>query len=126
MGLDTSHDAWHGPYSSFNQFRKWLAGKIGINLEEYIGYGDDNSKKELASIKHKLMPLFNHSDCEGHLTPTQCKKISDGIDEVLSNISKEEAEHPENNWSHSNYNKAKRFRDGCLLAYSKKEKIEFH
>ncbi len=25
MGLDTSHDCWHGPYSQFMRWRTWLA-----------------------------------------------------------------------------------------------------
>lgn len=125
MGLDTSHGAWHGPYSSFNRFRYWLAEKIGINLNDYIGYGD-NAQEELTSIDHKLMPLFNHSDCEGELTPSECKQIAEGIDEVLNNISKEEAEHPSNAYSFSHLNKAKQFRDGCILAHSENENIEFN
>jgi hypothetical protein len=126
MGLDTSHNAWHGPYSSFNRFRYWLAEKAGINLNEYLGYGHASATKELTSIDHKLMPLFNHSDCEGELTPLECKQIAEGIDEVLKNISKEEIEHPENTYSFSNYNKAKQFRDGCVLAHSLNENIDFH
>ena len=125
MGLDTSHNAWHGPYSSFNNFRRWLAEKIEINLNDYIGYRNESATKKLTSIDHKLMPLFNHSDCEGILTPDECKQIAEGIEEVLKNMSKEEIEHPENEYSLSNYNKAKQFREGCLLAYSLDENIEF-
>jgi len=126
MGLDTSHNAWHGPYSSFNRFRYWLAEKAGINLNDYLGYGHPTATKELTSIDHKLMPLFNHSDCEGELTPVECKQIAEGIEEVLDNMSKEEIEHPENTYSFSHLNKAKQFRDGCILAHSKNENIEFH
>ena len=126
MGLDTSHDAWHGPYSSFNQFRYWLAKKIGINLDDYLGYGKVNPTKDLTSIDHKLMPLFHHSDCDGILTPSECKQIAEGIDEVLNSMSQEEIDDPENNWHFSNYSKAKQFKEGCLLAYSKKENIDFH
>lgn len=127
MGLDTSHNAWHGPYSSFNDFRKWLADKIGINLDEdYRGYGNINATKDLESIDHKLMPLFNHSDCEGILTPEECLQIAEGIEDVLKNLSKEEIEHPDNQYPFSNYKKAKQFRDGCYLAYCQKENIDFH
>ena len=126
MGLHTSHNAWQGPYSSFNEFRKWLAQKININLEDYIGYGNDNATKDLSSIDHKIMPLLNHSDCEGILTPDECKQIAEGLDEILNNISKEEVEHPGNQYPFSNYNKAKRFKDGCILAHSLNENIDFH
>lgn len=126
MGLDTSHNAWHGAYSSFNRFRYWLADKAGINLDEYYGYGSLKAKKELSSIKHKIMPLLNHSDCDGELTPAECKQIAEGIDEILNGLSKEEIEHPENTYPFSNINKAKQFRDGCILAHSLNESIDFH
>ena len=125
MGLDTSHNAWQGPYSSFNRFRHWLAEKIGINLKEYYGYGGNQNKK-LSSIEHKIMPLLNHSDCEGELTPAECKQIAEGIDEILNALSKKEIEDPENQYSFSHINKAKQFRDGCILAHSLNESIEFH
>lgn len=30
MGLDTSHNAWHGPYSSFGHWRNWVAIQLGL------------------------------------------------------------------------------------------------
>lgn len=126
MGLNTTHNAWQGPYSSFNEFRKWLASKININLDEYIGYMHPDATKEITSINHKIMSLLNHSDCDGELTPEECRQIAEGIEEILNGISKEESENAENNWHFSNYNKAKRFKEGCLHAYSKNEHMEFH
>jgi hypothetical protein len=126
MGLDTSHNAWHGPYSSFNRFRHWLASKAGINLSEYYGYGSKTATKDLDSINHKIMPLLNHSDCDGELTPVECKQIAEGIDEILNGLSKEEIEDPENEYHFSHLNKAKQFRDGCILAHSLNENIDFH
>ena len=38
MGLDTSHDCWHGPYSQFHRWRHWLAGKIGLPLGLMQGF----------------------------------------------------------------------------------------
>jgi len=118
MGLDTTHEAWHGPYSSFNQFRYWLANLIGISLNDYIGY-NENGTKDLTSINHPLMPLFNHSDCDGKLTSDECKQIAEGIDSALKNTEPDEQ-------PYSHYQEAITFRDGCLLAYSKNEEIEFH
>lgn len=125
MGLDTSHNAWHGPYSSFNNFRRWLAEKIGINLEDYIGYSSPAATKEITSIDHKLMVLFNHSDCEGDLTPEECKTIAEGIDEVLNFEPEEKPDRKDYN-PFNNVAKAIQFRDGCLLAHSKNENLEFH
>ncbi len=119
MGLDTTHDAWHGPYGSFNQFRKWLASKIGINLDEYYGYGNGGTKK-LSSIPNDLKYLFDHSDCDGDITPLRCKKIAKAIDEVLKKVKEDDVI--------TNYQKtnAIQFRNGCLKAFKKKEKLQFH
>ena len=119
MGLDTTHNAWHGPYSSFNEFRIRLANSIGIDLKEYIGYSFKGTKDE-ALIDHPLMPLFNHSDCDGELTPDECKQIAEGLDMVLK-ASKLPSTVDEIWFAE----KIVKFRDGCLLAYSKKEILEF-
>ena len=34
MGLDTSHDCWHGAYSAFNRWRNKLAEVAGYYVEE--------------------------------------------------------------------------------------------
>jgi hypothetical protein len=121
MGLDTTHNAWHGPYSSFNRFRNQLAKRIGIDLNDYVGYGP-NGTKDLESIDHPLMDLFNHSDCDGELTPDQCAKIIEGLDMVIKDCPV-----PMNAWSEDYLflSQAIRFRDGCKEAYEKQEVLEF-
>jgi hypothetical protein len=119
MGLDTSHNCWHGPYSSFNRFRFSLGKQIGINLNEYIGYGNSGTK-DLSSIDHDLMPLFNHSDCDGILTVEESKRIVNGLNNVLENF---------NEKIEADFDFKKdiiQFRDGCLEAISKNEIIDFH
>lgn len=37
MGLDCSHDAWHGPYSQFHRWRVWLGKQIGLPFELCLG-----------------------------------------------------------------------------------------
>lgn len=119
MGLDTSHNCWHGPYSSFNRFRYSLGKQIGIDLDEYIGYSSRGTK-DLASIEHDLMPLFNHSDCDGELTVSESKRIVIGLNSVLENFNDEiEADYDFKE-------KIIQFRDGCLDAISKNEIIDFH
>lgn len=41
MGLDTSHECYHGGYSGFNLFRSELAQVAGIPLELMDGYYQD-------------------------------------------------------------------------------------
>lgn len=118
MGLNTTHNCWNGAYSSFNRFRYSLARQIDIDLNEYYGYGFGGTK-DLSTIDHELMPLFNHSDCDGILTPSECKQIAIGLDKVLENF-KEDLNAPF-------YFKESiiQFRDGCLEAYANNENVEF-
>jgi hypothetical protein len=119
MGLDTSHNCWHGPYSSFNRFRYSLGYQIGINLDDYLGYGGKGTK-DLKEINHDLMCLFNHSDCEGRLTIKECKSIVRGLNSVLDNFN-------ENLDFDFNFkSKIIQFRDGCLDAISKRQMVKFH
>lgn len=67
------------------------------------------------------MPLLDHSDCDGELTPEECKQIADGLDDILSKLTKEDDDLP----YHFREN-IKKFRDGCLLAYSRNEIVDFH
>jgi hypothetical protein len=123
MGLDTTHDCWHGAYSSFNHFRHLLANQIGLNLDDYYGYitpqGYTNATKDLKSIEHDIQPLLDHSDCDGKLTIRQCRRIVKGLNSILENFKAKET-----------YEGFKeeiiQFRDGCLDAISKKEQVEFH
>lgn len=44
MGLDTSHDCWHGAYSAFQRWREQLARSAGIPLRLMEGfYGPPNA-----------------------------------------------------------------------------------
>jgi len=119
MGLDTTHNCWHGPYSSFKDFRNALAAQIGIDLNDYIGYGSPDATKDLTSIDHDLMPLFNHSDCDGILTVEESKRIVKGLNSVLKNFN-DQLDAP---YYFKEY--IEQFRDGCLDAISKNEIIEF-
>ena len=118
MGLDTSHNCWHGGYGRFNRFRYSLAEQIGINLDDYIGY-HENAKKNLSEINHDLQPLFDHSDCDGNLDVDDCIKIVRGLNQVLKNFNdKIEAD--------SDFKeRIIQFRDGCIDAISKNESVEF-
>lgn len=119
MGLDTTHGCWNGPYSSFNRFRYSLAAQIGIDLDDYKGYGGTGIK-DLASIEHDLMPLFNHSDCDGELSADESKRLISGFNRVLRNF------RPDFKHDSSFIDQIKRFRDGCILAVEKNEVIEFY
>lgn len=119
MGLDTTHNCFHGAYSSFNRFRYSLAAQIGVDLDEYNGYSKSGTKN-LEDIDHGIMPLLNHSDCEGRLKVSESRKIVEGLNAILGNF---------NNEIKSDYDFKDRiiqFRDGCIEAISKREMIKFH
>ena len=118
MGLTTTHDCWDASYRSFNQFRCDLAEQIGIDLDDYIGYRG-NGVKDITTINHNLMPLFNHSDCDGHLTIDECFKIANGIDSVLATFT--DSTEQDSLFKEDMI----RFRDGCLDAFSKNEIVYF-
>lgn len=110
MGLDTSHDAWHGPYSSFNRWRKDIASQIGIDLDKMYGFGG-----EIAWPEHPLTPLLYHSDCDGDINWKDCEAIADALEAVLPKITDQwHIEH------------TKDFIEGARLAHSLKENIDFH
>ena len=115
MGLDTTHNAWHGPYSSFGTWRTWVAKQIGIKLDEMVGYGGDI----VWDNSNSLTPLLNHSDCDGELTVEECKKIEQGLLVVLSRVERKK----ENEYF---IEKTAQFRNGCLDAIKKDENILFH
>jgi hypothetical protein len=122
MGLDTTHDAWHGPYSSFNQWRTEIASHIGINLREMDGYKMQGFRIIPGLpwddwVDHDLYPLLIHSDCEGELTPDECRRIANALGEILPKMD------PENEYL---LRKTKQFHDGCQRAALLNQVIEFH
>lgn len=120
MGLSLTHNCWDGPYSSFSDFRYDLANIIGINLNSFEGYGTGGAK-DIRNLENNLLPLFDHSDCEGMLTPDEAKRIAEGLTEVIDTFD------PKREYRSWNlFEKVQKFRDGCLLAYSQNENVMFH
>lgn len=113
MGLDTTHNAWHGPYSSFNTFRVNMAKMIGMDLNKMEGFGGDTP---FSQFDDDLCILLDHSDCDGDISPEDCKKLSVRLDELIKKM------HPQT----SVYQFAKQFSAGCKLAASRNETLKFH
>ncbi len=102
MGLDTTHGAFRGSYGGFNKFRTGIA-IIAINKGQSPLHYD-----------HDLYPLLNHSDCDGKLTPDECRRIEKGLLAIMDSITDDYV-----------IEKAKEFAEGCKLAYEKNEDILF-
>lgn len=116
MGLDTTHDAWHGTYSSFNKFRTEMAKLIGMDLQKMEGFGGNIPFNQ---FKDDLTILLDHSDCDGEISPEDRKKLSIRLDELIAGM-------PHDSTPFSNIELAKQFSAGCKLAAEKNEPILFH
>jgi hypothetical protein len=112
MGLRVTHNCFEGAYSGFSKFRKDLGKAIGINLNEYKGFGGE---LDFSIVYHGIVPLLNHSDCDGVLTVNEAVLIVGGLTDILSKqvLNKESQEN------------ALKFATGLLSAIAKNEVVEF-
>lgn len=114
MGLDTTHNAWHGSYSSFMSWRIEVAKKsMGISLRDMVGFGGEVEWSE-ENMQHPLYELLNHSDCDGEIDWRLCKDISNALYELAPQI-----EDGRERWHTLQFSK------GAMLAYNQKQNIEF-
>ena len=82
-------------YSGFYVFRKNLANHLGFDLHEMKGYYKGNILNPIFGTKtweslveeipevEPLLAFFNHSDCDGVISPEECKKISPSLLELI-------------------------------------------
>jgi len=82
MGIDFHPGSAHWSYSGFNNFRERLAATIGMDLDSMQGFGGSVPFK---NFKDDIIPLLNHSDCDGHLTAIQCSKVGPRLKELVKN-----------------------------------------
>ncbi len=74
MGIDFSHCNAHWSYSGFGQYRRRIWNQCGFSDDLYFLYKEDVWLEQI-SVDHPLYDFFDHSDCDGELTPEQLKKI---------------------------------------------------
>lgn len=147
MGLDCSHDAFHGAYSAFNSFRQavcraaggsypphWLRTYEGaIARNEHGGAIRDTTlddgrwyvPDEMTADKHPgLYEFLQHSDCDGEISPEMCKVVADELEPLLDKM-------PEESFGHilgrGGYRQVLQyFIDGCRAAHAANEPLDFH
>lgn len=120
MGLDTSHDCWHGPYTSFGRWREELAKTVGVDLDAMDGFGGVVSWDSLKpDILHELL---HHSDCGGELRAEICGPLADRMEELLPLMSDEDNPHRD----YTSRAKTQRFIDGLRRASAAGENVDFH
>lgn len=130
MGLDTSHDAWHGGYTWFGVWRAAVARAAGcpvdvaqqrytLDADEWLpeNYYGKWHKRELSD---PIMYLLVHSDCEGVIKPKHARLIADRLEELAPRIRAIGRE--DQGWIDKC---TQRFIEGLRLAVSVNEKVVF-
>ena len=117
MGLDTTHDCWHGPYSMFmvwrEQLHRYTAPDNTRTLEQAWDAGDYADQSQPINV------LMNHSDCDGEIPAEICGPLADHLQKIVDIM-------PERGV----YDMAKpatlRFIAGLRKAADNKEPVDFH
>lgn len=88
MGLDCSHGAFNGAYSSFNRFRMALAAAAGGSWPPHAPGASYNGRPLGAGewcwdeqavppeFHAGLVAIMEHSDCDGSLSPNECAEVA--------------------------------------------------
>lgn len=88
MGLDFSHGEAHWAYSGFGRFREKLANAEGFNLNDMEGFlrlhETPRPMRSWDTVTTDLKPLLNHSDCDGELTPQECKQVAPRLKQIIA------------------------------------------
>ena len=135
MGLDTTHDCWHGPYSSFSRWRNALASAAGyevLPVKDDIGMVFDTVQIDWDGIAARnpnvyegvwveppadpLLIVIVHSDCDGRIYPHDAANLVNRLEELL----------PKLNDIDSVKFKTEKFIAGLHKAVEANEPVEFH
>lgn len=133
MGLDTSHDCWHGPYSAFTRWRNALAVAADWQIENVDGYMlpkniDWNQITEeniMGQWDHMpedpLVIIQAHSDCDGEIPWQFCGPLADRLEQLLPKL-------PDGHGVRelSLQSATQRFIDGLREAAAAQEPVDFH
>jgi hypothetical protein len=110
MGLDISgptHGFRAGSYSGFNEFRNWLAQKVGFNTysqlldstEEKAGeWVHSKGQSKNANKAVSCGALFHHSDCDGYITASDAKHLLKDLKAVKANLKDPDPNDTEEEW----------------------------
>lgn len=135
MGLDTTHDCWHGPYSQFMRWRCWLSyfimldrGDAGDEDAKEIGYKGATQEAierawnegQYADQSVPLNVLMQHSDCDGEIASEVCAPLADAIEDLANRRMKPRGTYDDMRPA------TDRFIAGLRLAASKGEPVVFH
>lgn len=98
MGLDTTHDCWHGSYGAFGRWRTAVAVAEGFSTERtewgsetYVFPRDQFSAGNYAGEwdplpDDPLMILLVHSDCDGIIHWEHAGLLADRLERVVPKL----------------------------------------
>jgi hypothetical protein len=72
--------AWS--YTGFMHFRRRLAAQIDVDLDQMYGFGGE--QRPWDTVDHPLVPLLNHSDCDGELAPDDCALVAPALRDAVT------------------------------------------
>lgn len=100
MGLDTTHNCWHGPYSAFGRFR----AAVGEAAKDVFGYVPDYGAHPARAFQgwwdddhtytDVLDVFFVHSDCDGYIFPQQAEPLAKRLRQLVEHVPDDDC--PEN------------------------------
>lgn len=113
MGLAFSHTDACWSYSGFGAFRKKLANEIGMELEKMRGF--KGGVIPFSEFDDDIIPLLDHSDCDGVLTTEECNRVAPRLRELVSS------------WPEQDFDKRKALSlaDGMEYAFICNQPLEF-
>ena len=137
MGLDCSHDAWHGAYSAFKRFRRMIAMACGgswpphdpeFRMPDGSKVGDGwwfTDDDVVPADHHEGCDIFmGHSDCEGEISPGDCLKVAGFLRWVAPRLQAAGTGHL-SPLSMGPRDRAVRFAEGCEAAAAAGEPLVF-
>ena len=81
MGVDFTFCDVSWSYGGFHRFRRRLAAEIGIDLDCMVGFGGE---VPWDSISDPIVPLLDHSDCDGDIAPDVAVLVAPRLRELVA------------------------------------------
>lgn len=152
MGLDCSHNAFHGGYISFSYLRQivtaategessfpphWRRDSEGLIIRDSGGFPvrDESLDPQSWYIDESytreshpgLYEFLSHSDCDGEISPEMCVLVADDLEALLPAVEALKWPAPGHIEAAGGYAATlRRFIDGCRSAAASGEPLEFH
>ena len=133
MGLDCSHNAFHGAYSSFNRLRKYVLEPLGGSYPPHKDPSKDDGRWYIDDEKvppelYKGFELFfNHSDCDGIFTPEEAGLVSKSFFWFLEqDFLDQKVNGHLANVGPTISSTIRKFAEGCKSACDANEELQFH